>query len=146
MNPAFSTARIMSSTVTLLGSKITSAVPLGKLTSAFLTPSSPSRARLTTSGHVNHVIPSMRRVACVTAPASCSAGAAEEAVGAGLSRPSRAAASMTSTDTMMIATSATGRVILSVHHQRPESIGEQDEDHFDGEHHCRRSKENQVDP
>ncbi len=61
-NPKRLTASTICSTVTRAGSKTTSACFARRLTSARLTPFSPSRAFLTATGHVPHVIPSTKSV------------------------------------------------------------------------------------
>ncbi len=61
-NPTFPTARTISSTVAFPSSKYTNASFLLKLTSAFFTPLSPSRALPTMVGQPPQVMPSIRRV------------------------------------------------------------------------------------
>ena len=61
-NPKRLMASIICSIVTCAGSKMTSACFVRRLTFARLTPFSPSRAFLTATGHVPHVMPSTESV------------------------------------------------------------------------------------
>ncbi len=78
----------MPSSVTWVGSYVTIAWALLKLTSAFSTPSSPSRARLPNNGQANHVIPSIRRVTSWSASPCFFPGKVEAVSGALLPWPS----------------------------------------------------------
>jgi len=93
-NPRRFTASISRSAVTWSGSKITRACLSPKLTSALSTPLSPSRARLTTSGQVPHVIPSTVRTT-VEAPANTASKAPAQAATLAPNEPSFIASSST---------------------------------------------------
>jgi hypothetical protein len=74
LKPSRFTASTICSTVTRAGSNTTTASFAAKLTSARLTPLSPSRTRLTAMGQVPHVIPSTASTTVEVAAASATFG------------------------------------------------------------------------